>query len=85
MSVVMPYNAMFALPDVLTPAADRVREILRTGWRPPIADGPTRDELAAIVRAEVEPVGPAPLAQRDEHADGEAGGQQPEQGGQLLS
>jgi hypothetical protein len=26
-----------------------VREILRTGWRPPLAAGPARDELAALV------------------------------------
>jgi hypothetical protein len=49
MSTVMPYLAMFATPDVLAPAQDRVREILRTGWRPPYADGPTRDELAAVI------------------------------------
>jgi 2-polyprenyl-6-methoxyphenol hydroxylase-like FAD-dependent oxidoreductase len=49
LSVVMPYTAMMATPDVLAPAQERVREILRTGWRPPLGDGPTRDELAAVV------------------------------------
>jgi flavin-dependent dehydrogenase len=49
MSVVMPYTAMFALPEVLNSAADRVRELLRTGWRPPYGDGPTRDELAKAI------------------------------------
>ena len=51
LSVVMPYTAMMAKPDVLAPAADRVREILRTGWRPPYGDGPTRDELAEVIAA----------------------------------
>jgi 2-polyprenyl-6-methoxyphenol hydroxylase-like FAD-dependent oxidoreductase len=48
-SVIMPYQAMLATRAVLQPAQERVREILRTGWRPPLADGPTRDELAAVV------------------------------------
>jgi flavin-dependent dehydrogenase len=59
MSVVLPYLAMFAKPDVLAPAEDRVREILRTGWRPPFGDGPTRDELADVVLAAGELVSPA--------------------------
>jgi 2-polyprenyl-6-methoxyphenol hydroxylase-like FAD-dependent oxidoreductase len=46
---VMPYLGMFAPPSVLDPAQERVREILRTGWRPPVADGPSRDELADVV------------------------------------
>jgi flavin-dependent dehydrogenase len=54
MSVVGPYQAMFALPDVLAPAADRVREILQTGWRPPLGDGPSRDQLAAVVTGALE-------------------------------
>ena len=54
LSVVMPYTAMLAGPDVLAPAQGRVREILRTGWRPPYGDGPTRDELAAVVSGAME-------------------------------
>ena len=46
---VMPYLGMAAPPAVLRPAQERVREILRTGWRPPLAGGPTRDELADVV------------------------------------
>lgn len=46
---IMPFQAMLATPQVLQPAHERVREILRTGWRPPVSDGPTRDELAAVV------------------------------------
>lgn len=47
--LVMPYLAMAAPPGSLRPAEERVREILRTGWRPPFGDGPSRDELAAVV------------------------------------
>jgi hypothetical protein len=47
--MVMAYQAMFGTPDVLRPAQERVREILRTGWRPALADGPSRDELAAVI------------------------------------
>jgi flavin-dependent dehydrogenase len=47
--IVTPYLAMSAPPASLQPAADRVRELLRAGWRPPLADGPTRDELAEVV------------------------------------
>jgi hypothetical protein len=25
--------------------------VLRTGWRPPLADGPTRDELVELIGA----------------------------------
>ena len=44
-----PYLSMVAGPtslDVLQPAARRVYE---SGWRPALAEGPTRDELARIV------------------------------------
>jgi 2-polyprenyl-6-methoxyphenol hydroxylase-like FAD-dependent oxidoreductase len=43
------YLAMRALPSVLDPVQDNARAVLRTGWRPGFADGPTRDELAAIL------------------------------------
>ena len=56
---VMPYQAMMALPAVLLPAHERVREILRSGWRPPLADGPTRDELAEVVVEAAAPVSAA--------------------------
>jgi 2-polyprenyl-6-methoxyphenol hydroxylase-like FAD-dependent oxidoreductase len=48
-SMIMPYLAMIATPAVLQPAQERVREILRTGWRPRLADGPSRDDLAAVL------------------------------------
>jgi hypothetical protein len=47
--IVTPYLAMSAPPASLQPATDRVRELLHAGWRPPLADGPTRDELAEVV------------------------------------
>jgi flavin-dependent dehydrogenase len=43
------YLAMQALRSVLNPAQDKARAILRTGWRPPYADGPTRSELAELI------------------------------------
>lgn len=49
--LVMPYLAMMALPASLQAGVERVREILRSGWRPPVADGPTRAELADLVVA----------------------------------
>jgi flavin-dependent dehydrogenase len=43
--VVMPYLGMVAPPASLRALEPRVRELLRTGWRPPVAQGPGRDEL----------------------------------------
>jgi hypothetical protein len=43
---------MTAPPAVLTPMEERVREILRGGWRPRLANGPTRDELVELIGAE---------------------------------
>jgi len=43
------YLAMRALPSVLDPVQDNARAVLRTGWRPGYADGPTRDELADVL------------------------------------
>ncbi len=42
------YQGMAAGPDVLDSAEARVRELLRTGWRPALS-GPTAAELAKIV------------------------------------
>ncbi len=47
-----PYLAMLALPSVLDSVQENARSVLRTGWRPPYADGPTRDQLAdGLVRS----------------------------------
>jgi 2-polyprenyl-6-methoxyphenol hydroxylase-like FAD-dependent oxidoreductase len=47
--VVGPYAAMDALPATLAPVESRARALYARGWRPPIPDGPTRDELSAVV------------------------------------
>jgi hypothetical protein len=47
--VVGPYMAMRALLATLTAVEPRAREIYASGWRPPVPDGPTRDELAELV------------------------------------
>ena len=44
-----PYLAMAALPDSLRGFEPRAREIYQTGWRPDVAPGPSRDELASLV------------------------------------
>jgi 2-polyprenyl-6-methoxyphenol hydroxylase-like FAD-dependent oxidoreductase len=44
------YLSMMAPPSVLTPHEVQVRQLLRTGWRPPVAQGPTRNELATLVQ-----------------------------------
>jgi hypothetical protein len=49
LKVVGPYLAMLTLPASLAAVEPRAREIYASGWRPPVPDGPTRDELAALV------------------------------------
>ena len=49
------------VPAADIPAAlgelERARAVLRTGWRPPLGEGPTRDELAELIgTAAVAPV-----------------------------
>ena len=55
------YLGMVAPPSVLTPYEEQVRQLLRTGWRPPFGDGPTRDDLAALAQQSA-PRSPAPVA-----------------------
>jgi len=43
------YFAMTALPETLWPAEPWARAVYETGWRPPYADGPTRDELVEVI------------------------------------
>jgi 2-polyprenyl-6-methoxyphenol hydroxylase-like FAD-dependent oxidoreductase len=43
------YLAMTALPATLAPAEPLARAVYETGWRPPFAEGPSRDELVAMV------------------------------------
>jgi 2-polyprenyl-6-methoxyphenol hydroxylase-like FAD-dependent oxidoreductase len=44
-----PYLGMLAPPNVLGPFEERAREILRSGWRPPLADGPSRTDLVELI------------------------------------
>ncbi len=55
LQVVGPYMAMLALPASLAAVEPRAREIYAGGWRPPVPDGPTRDELAELVIARSTP------------------------------
>ena len=43
------YMTMSALPASLREVEPRARAIYATGWRPPFAPGPTRDELACLI------------------------------------
>jgi 2-polyprenyl-6-methoxyphenol hydroxylase-like FAD-dependent oxidoreductase len=49
MRVAGPYLTMDALPASLDAAEARARDVYATGWRPAVPDGPTRDELAALI------------------------------------
>ncbi len=44
------YLSMNALPSCLDAVEPLAREVYATGWRPAYSDGPTRDELVALVR-----------------------------------
>jgi len=46
-----PYMGMMAPPSILRSVEERARAVLRTGWRPPLGEGPTRDELAELIGA----------------------------------
>jgi hypothetical protein len=43
------YLAMAALPATLAPAESLARAVYGTGWRPAFAEGPSRDELVALL------------------------------------
>ena len=47
--LVAPYLGMRALPASLDAVQSRAREIYIRGWRPPIPDGPTHDELVHLI------------------------------------
>ncbi len=42
---------MTELPASLAPAEPLARAVYESGWRPPLSDGPTRDELVELLRA----------------------------------
>ncbi len=50
-----PYLAMLAGPECLDAVEPRAAAVYRTGWRPPRAEGPTRDELAGVLRGTAVP------------------------------
>ncbi|MDT7537656.1 MAG: hypothetical protein QOI82_1241 [Actinomycetota bacterium] len=50
MPVVGPYLGMLTLPASLAAVEDQARAVLRTGWRPMPATGPTRDDLVDAIR-----------------------------------
>jgi hypothetical protein len=43
-----PYLTMLAGPRILDTVQDKARAVLRTGWRPAYATGPSRDELLEL-------------------------------------
>ena len=51
MKVVGPFQAMLTLPGSLDAVQARAREIYASGWRPPIPDGPSAEELASLASA----------------------------------
>lgn len=51
MAAAGPYLGMLAGPRILDSVQDKARAVLRSGWRPGYATGPTRDDLAAIASA----------------------------------
>ncbi|HVW81857.1 MAG TPA: FAD-dependent oxidoreductase [Mycobacteriales bacterium] len=53
MAAAGPYLGMFALPSILDSVQDKARDVLRTGWRPPYAEGPSRDALVEALLARV--------------------------------
>ena len=44
------YLAMTGGASCLDPFEERARAVYQTGWRPTFADGPSRDELVALIR-----------------------------------
>ncbi|HVT20800.1 MAG TPA: FAD-dependent oxidoreductase, partial [Mycobacteriales bacterium] len=46
-----PYMGMLALPSILDSVQEQARAVLRTGWRPAFAEGPSRDELVEHILA----------------------------------
>jgi 2-polyprenyl-6-methoxyphenol hydroxylase-like FAD-dependent oxidoreductase len=53
MAAAGPYLGMLASPKILDTVQEKARAVLRTGWRPPYADGPSRDELVELALAPV--------------------------------
>lgn len=50
-AAVEPYDRMLALPSSLEPLQARARAVYASGWRAPVAAGPTREELGELCAA----------------------------------
>jgi hypothetical protein len=48
MAAAGPFLGMLASPRILDSVQDKARTVLRTGWRPPWAEGPSRDDLVDL-------------------------------------
>jgi hypothetical protein len=59
------YLAMTALPSSVAPAQHLARTVYQSGWRPPMADGPTRDELLQLGQRVLAVRPPRPARSRD--------------------
>ena len=46
-----PFMSMTALPESLAPAEPWARAVYESGWRPAYSEGPTRDELVAVIES----------------------------------
>jgi 2-polyprenyl-6-methoxyphenol hydroxylase-like FAD-dependent oxidoreductase len=55
--VIGPYAAMRAGPGLLRTVEPAARAVYRSGWRPTLAAGPTRAELAELSLAALQPAG----------------------------
>jgi 2-polyprenyl-6-methoxyphenol hydroxylase-like FAD-dependent oxidoreductase len=51
MAAAGPYLGMLAGPGILDQVQEKARAVLRTGWRPPFAEGPNREQLAQLTLA----------------------------------
>jgi len=48
-AAISPFASMQAGPEALDPVRGRARDVYAGGWRPPHDDGPSRDELVALL------------------------------------
>jgi hypothetical protein len=49
MPVVGPFQGMMTLPTTLVSVEEQARQVLRTGWRPRLGDGPSSADLAGLI------------------------------------
>jgi 2-polyprenyl-6-methoxyphenol hydroxylase-like FAD-dependent oxidoreductase len=58
------YFTMAELPATLQPVEPLARAVYERGWRPPLAEGPSRDELLAIIQGQLVQGQPVAMAGR---------------------